>query len=153
MLGGLSRTSSRPYLPWSGPLPPELLELPFVAQRVHALPEAFVLIGGKLAVARQVLEHVDLEARHVSADVVEHRRLAHHEPAVDPALPDLRFLREFRHEWSFEDQATEPRGRSDRRDRRERSTGSMEGQKVVQVHVADTVAVGQHEAFVAQPPP
>ena len=45
------------------PLCPEALEQPLVAQRVHALPEAVVPVGGELAVGGQPLERVGLEAR------------------------------------------------------------------------------------------
>ena len=48
------------------------------------LPEAAVAIGPQLAVGGQALERLALEGHVVALDAVQHGRLEHEEPAVDP---------------------------------------------------------------------
>jgi hypothetical protein len=55
----------------------------------------------------------------VVVEVAQHPGLEHHEPAVDPALADLRLLRELDHEIALEPEPAEARRRPDGRHRRQ----------------------------------
>src|SRR5262245_16570368 len=82
-------------LPGRLPFDPQIFQQALVAQRVHALPETFVLICGKLAVLRQRLQRLVLEPAFVVGDEIEDLRLQHEKSAVDPARLALGLLDEF----------------------------------------------------------
>src|SRR5215213_2314440 len=73
---------------------PEVFEQLAVAERVHALPEARVLVRHQLPVAGQLLHGLFFPLGGVAVDVVEDGRLEDEEGAVDPALAGLRLLAE-----------------------------------------------------------
>src|SRR5579872_5892649 len=105
---------SFPDLPGCIPAGPQPFQTDFVAHGVHALPEAVVLVGHELPVARQALQGLALELRIVALDVVEHSRLEHEEGAVDPRLAGEGLLVEARHPLAIELQAPESCGRAHR---------------------------------------
>jgi hypothetical protein len=82
---------------------PQTLEQPDVAERIHALPESIMLVGGELSVGRQPLEGFRFQAGLVSFEVVKDARLEHEEASVDPAVAGLGFLREGIHQVTVED--------------------------------------------------
>src|SRR6185437_16310834 len=118
---------------------PERFQPHFVAHGVHALPEAVVLIGHQLAIARQLLQRLALELRRIAFDVVEDSRLEYEERAVDPGLSGQRLLIEARHAAAIELQSPEARRRAHGGDRREASMVVMEGEQLAQVDVRDAV--------------
>ena len=63
----------------------------------------------------------------------------------------MRFLGELRDEITVEREPAEPGRGPHRRDRRNPSVLTMEGEQVVEVQVGDAVAVGQHERSARQP--
>jgi hypothetical protein len=119
---------------------PKVFEQLLVADGVHALPEGVVPVGHELAVARQPLERLPLELRRVAVDVVEDLRLEHEERAVDPALADLRLLRELGDLVAVEIEVPVARGRPDRREGGQLAVRAMEREQPVEVDVRDTVA-------------
>src|SRR5438477_544670 len=98
----------RPGLPGRLVGVPEVLEQAHVAKRVHALPEALVLVGRKLPLLGQSLERLALKERAVPIDESRDLGLEHEEAAVDPALADLRLLGEMADQVGGELQAAEP---------------------------------------------
>src|SRR4051812_44362786 len=62
---------------------PKVFQELLLAQRVHRLPEAAVLVSGELAVAHQAFHRRALENRIVAFDVVEYRGLEDEESSVD----------------------------------------------------------------------
>src|SRR5512135_3424027 len=65
--------------------------------RLPTMPVARMLIGHQLSVPHQVFQRRLLEHRCVVAQVIEHARLEHEEPAINPALAGLRFFLERDH--------------------------------------------------------
>src|SRR4029453_4178472 len=116
---GHARSRSWPELPRRALLRPQLLEHAQLAQRVHALPEAFVPERHQLPVARCGFESVGFEARVVAREVTEEARLEHEKAAVDPTLADLRLLLELCDAVAVEDQPAAARRRTPPHDGRE----------------------------------
>ena len=108
-------------------------------------------VDGKLAVRRQALERITLQNRLIAVDVIEHFRLEHEEPAVDPALAGLRLLAEFGHHAFVEDHAAEPGGRTHRRDGGQPAVFLVVLHDGAHIDVRHAIAVGQQETFVANP--
>src|SRR5262249_25877179 len=133
---------SWPHLPRRPAALPQAAQQLHVAERVHALPEAVVLPGGQLAGGRQAFQWVALEDRLITPYVNGDARLEDEEAAVDPALTELRFLDELRHQVTGEGHAAEPRRRADGGHGREPAVGAMKGEQPADVHVAHTVPVG-----------
>src|SRR5258706_3814531 len=66
---------------------PELLEDVLIRERVHALPEAVMMVGDEVALAGEVLQRLLFEGRLVAVNVVAHLGLENEEPAInDDAL-------------------------------------------------------------------
>ena len=85
-----------------------------------------VPVGHELPVTRELLERLALEVRVLSLDVVEYLRLENEESAVDPALSELRLLRELDDLVAVELDVPEARRRTDRGERRELSVRAVE---------------------------
>src|SRR5439155_20140931 len=104
---------SFPYFPGRASLLPQVLQETLIAQRIHALPEAFVLIRGKLALGCQPLQRVSFETAVIVLEVIKYRRLEDHETAIDPAFADLWFFRKINHHAvAVKDQTAKARGRT-----------------------------------------
>src|SRR6185437_15849817 len=129
---------SLPNLPGRIAARPERLEAHLVTHGVHALPEAVVLVGHELAVARQAFQRLALEQRGIAVDVIEDARLENEEGAVDPCLTRERLLVEARHAVAVELQAAEARRRAHGGYRCDAAVAAVELQKVCQVDVGDT---------------
>src|SRR5262245_21674700 len=129
------------------PQPVQVLQ---VAQRVHALPEVAVLVGHELAFLRERLERLELEVRRVAGDEVERSRLEDEEAAVDPRVALQALLGELLHAVALEREAAEARGRAHGGDGRELAVRLVERDELVEVDIADAVAVGAEERAVAQ---
>src|SRR6476659_4378559 len=108
-----------------------------------------MLVRGELACRRQLLERVYLETAFIVLEVIENLRLTDHEPAVDPALSNLRFFCEVNHHAvSVKDQTTKASRRSDGRYGCNPPVRAMKFKQFVQIHVAHAVAVCDHESLV-----
>src|SRR5687768_14145069 len=107
-----------PYFPPGISAAPQILEIHFIAERIHRLPEAAVLVSVKLAFAREVLHGLLLKCRHVVLDVVDHTGLQDEEAAVDPcAVANRFFAKAFDPCFGFgERESSEAPGRLDGRD-------------------------------------
>jgi hypothetical protein len=127
------------------------LELPLVAQRIHALPKAVMAIGRELAGVGERHEGVDLETAIVAVEIAKDFGFADEKAAVDPAFADLRFLGELADEVAVENHAAESRWRPHGRHRRETAARAMERDEFVQVDIRDAVAVGEQKRLAAQP--
>src|SRR5687767_2538331 len=92
-----ARTWLLPALPGRLARAPQVLEVVLVAQRVHRLPEAAMLVGAQLALAREALQRRRFPAGGVTLDVVDDRGLEHEEAAVDPAAVAHRLFLEAGH--------------------------------------------------------
>ncbi len=108
-------------------------------------------IGGQLTVGGESLHRVCFEAACVSFQVIEDRRFEDQKSAVDPALAYLRFLGEFGHDVAVEYEAAEASGRAHCGDGGYAAVRAMESEQLLQVYVAHTIAVSDHESVVFQP--
>ena len=108
-------------------------------------------VSHQLAVGRQPLEGRVLEGRLVALDVVEDCGLEHEEPAVDPALADLRLLGKRAHEIALEVEPAEAGGRPDGSHRRELLVLAVEIEKAAEVDVRHAITVRHHERTVTHP--
>src|SRR5688572_9661746 len=88
--GTRRRSPSVPRLPRRRARAPQRLEQLALADGIHRLEEAAMLVGHQLADAGQALQRLTLEDRLVVGQVVEHARLEDEEAAVDPSLARLR---------------------------------------------------------------
>src|SRR5262245_3230465 len=135
--------------PWRLVPLPQILQQALVAQRIHALPEAFVLVGAQLAVFRESLQRLILEPYSVSRDELEDFRLQNEESAVDPARLGLRLLHEFGDRVAIEPEVAKTGRGAHRCEGAPFSVALVKGEQPVDVHVGNTVAVGEHESGVA----
>ena len=88
--------ASRPRAPRRAAGVPQRLQLVAVAQRVHRLPEAVVVVGGQLAARGDVAQRLLLPLRVVARDRLADGGLADEEAAVDPRPVAARLLGEAR---------------------------------------------------------
>ncbi len=72
---------------------PQLLQQHFFPQRVHGLPETFVVERHQFVLASQCFQRLALPYGLVARDEVEHSRLEDEKAAVDPAFARLRLFR------------------------------------------------------------
>src|SRR5262249_29245049 len=101
-----------PYFPLGLPGVPQLIEFQVVLVRVHALPEAGMLICDQLPFVRQLSERLAFEHA-IVVQVIEDLSIEDEETAIDPILDD-RLLLELRHGASVvKFQQTEIRARVD----------------------------------------
>src|SRR5487761_1261437 len=96
-------------------------------------------------------EGVTFQAVAVVLQVVEDVWLQAHKASVDPALTGLRLLRELGNEVALEAQGAEASRRPDGGQRGDAPVLAVEAKQLVQVPVANTIPVGQHEGAVLEP--
>src|SRR5690242_12586290 len=95
---GTGRDIMRGSQPGCFALRHECVQQQALAISVHTLPEAVMVIGGKLVLLGELRQDVAFEDHAgLGADIVEGRLLEHEIAAVDPAFVDLRLLREIGH--------------------------------------------------------
>src|SRR5579872_6843179 len=92
-----------------------------------------------------MFERIAFEYRVVAVEVIEHLRLEYEEAAVDPAFLRLRLLLEIHHLVPVERHGSEARRRTNGGHRRKPSMAAVEIEQLLNVHVGNTIAVGQHE--------
>src|SRR4051812_26576369 len=93
---------------------PGVLERLAVAQGVHRLPEALVLVGAELAGGGERLHRLALPDGLLAGDEVQHSGLEDEEAAVDPAAGvAVRLLLEAAHEAALDLQRAPTAGRLD----------------------------------------
>src|SRR5579862_7479202 len=86
---------------------PQALEQLLVADRVHALPKAFVPIGGQLAFRREAFEDLGFQAAIGGREAVQNRRFENQEASINPPGVGLRLFAESGDQWAIERQASE----------------------------------------------
>src|SRR5581483_590989 len=129
---------------------PEVVEQHGVLVGVHAVPEARVAIGAKLAVRREALERLALEDA-VLGEIVEDAALEAEEAPVDPAV-DPRLLVEAPHEAILTEIGhAELELRPHDGDRREAPPLAVGIAERTEVDVRNPIGVGRRERPVADP--
>ena len=98
---------------------PKIVEQLLLSQRIHALPEALVLVGHELAFRRQAGHRAIIPLRVVIFDVVENLRLEDEECAIDPALRRLGVPRKLDDKLALDLEVPEARDWMNRRQRGE----------------------------------
>ena len=104
-------------------------------------------VGDQLALIREVFQHLALETGGIPFDHLEDLRFEDHEPAVDPPLSHLRFLREPHQVLTVEHHLAEPRGGMHRGDRGEPPMRSVERQQLAALGDVRTPSIA--DVFVA----
>src|SRR5271166_5510124 len=128
---------------------PELLQMTLVAQRVHRLPEALMVVHRQLAIVREPLERLPLPHRVVAVDVVADLRVEHEKAAVDPAAVADRLLPKAEHARAVRLERPEPARRLRRGDGGEAPLPLMQRDRRLHVDVADAVAISDAEGLFA----
>src|SRR5262249_23544250 len=118
------------------------------AERIHALPEATVLVDGELLLANAALERLAFErARRIRGEVLEERMLEEEEAAVDEPGGGLRLLVERLHDAAHVLDLAEAARRTHGGERREALRCAVEVEHALQRHVGDAVAVRDREGL------
>src|SRR5690242_1032147 len=138
-----------PDLPWRLARRPQVLEHVLVPQRVHRLPEAAVLVRHYLPEGDEADERRAFPASVVAGDHVEAFRRQHEITAVDETAVARRLLGESDDGVAPALDRAVAAGRPHRRDRGELAVAVMEADQFADVHIADTVAIGEAEGILA----
>ena len=142
-----------PYAPRGLSAVPELFEQGLVAHGVHALPETFVFPDPQLMVASQTVERVLLKHRVIPVDPIDDRRLANHESAIDPAIVTLGLFLKRCDQISVEGQIPITPGWLNCRHRSKAALGFVKLYRLRDIHVTNTIAIGQAEGFQSDAQP
>jgi len=121
----------------------------FLAERIHALPEAGVSVSHQLSIGGEPFHGFFFPLGFVAFDVIKDLRLKDEESAVDPAFSELRFFGESGDAVAFDFKQSVSRRRANGGDRCEFAVTSMKGEQFMQVDIADAVAPGDHAGVVA----
>src|SRR5882762_7740935 len=141
-----------PDLPGRFAAVPEFFQSIFLFQRVHAGPEAIVLIAHQFPVLGELFDRIAFPDSVVTIDVVEDTAVEEEITAIDPALASLRLFVEGGNAVSVECDATKTRWRAYGRDRRQLAVGLMERHQSREIEVGDAIAIGEHERLVVLEP-
>lgn len=130
---------------------PKLLELAFVAQRVHRPPEIRVLEGDELALGRQSLERGALPDGVVPVDVRDDGRVEHKKAAVDPTHLLVGLFAEAAHaERIVKLQNPEAAGRRHCRNGSLLGVRAVEVDDVANLYPGQAIAIRHAERFVPE---
>ena len=121
----------------------------FFFQRVHTLPEAFVLPCLQLSFVSESLHRFQFPLRIIAADVVEDFRLQHEEGAVNPVVRLLGFFMEARYRCAGQFDTPKASRRMHSGDGCQSTVLTMKSQQRVEINIGHTVAPGQHECVAA----
>lgn len=137
-----------PYAPRGFARSPKIVEHFHIAQRVHALPEAFMMVHHQLAVAGEALHGLAFEdAVVVRSHIIEDALIEDKEAAIDATGACLRFFDKLNDLIATHDHVAKARRRVDAGDCGDAFVAAVERQQFFEVYVADTVAVGHHEEW------
>src|ERR1035438_621106 len=141
---------SGPGLPRRLALAPDFVQILVLAVGVHGEEESVVLVRDQLALAREPLHGTSLKGDGVVVlNVVEHLAVAHEVSGTDPSI-ELRLFEEAFHAVVAGDfENAETRRGTDGGNGHQFAVRPVELDDLVDVHVAQSVAVGQQEGFVA----
>src|SRR3989442_13064392 len=133
-----------PDLPGRFAAVPEFFQHVFLFQRVHAGPEAIVLIAHQFPILGDLFDWLALPNGIITVDVVEDAAVEEEIPAVDPAFTGLRVFVEGGTTFAVKDDAAKTCRRADGRDRCELTLSLMERLQTPDIEGWDAVAVGGH---------
>ena len=104
-------------------------------QRVHALPEAFVLPGLQVSFLSEPFHRLKLPLSVVAVDVVEDFRFEHEERSVDPVVGLLGLFVKTRYRSPRQIQATETSRRMDGSHGRQSAMLTMKGEQSIEIDI------------------
>src|SRR5436190_20536218 len=110
MLGDQARSSYcfllLPNLPGRVLPLPQVLQQPLVAERIHALPEAFMSKSDELSGGSQLLQGIGLQTAVITLEVIKDLWLEYEEASVNPTFADLWLFGEFNYDVSVKNQTS-----------------------------------------------
>src|SRR6185503_13242521 len=106
--------------------------------------------GCELAISGQGFQGINLQTAVIVLKITKNPGLADQEATVNPAFADLRFLGEIRNHIPVEDQTAEPCRGPDCRNSCYLPVGPMELEQVVEINIADSIAVSEHEGTITE---
>lgn len=128
---------------------PELFKQLLVAERVHRLPKAAMLKGIELIHGGDAGQAVALPHRLIVFDQIKHLWLEHKEAAIDPGAIALGFFFKRKHPASLELQRTKTARGLHGSEGCPAAPLLVKGNGFSDVHIGDTVAIGEAEGVVA----
>src|SRR5882724_6787319 len=143
---------SLPHLPRRAAGVPHIFQQLPLPISVHRLPEAVVPVHHQLSIRRQPLKRLSLEAEVLPIIEVAIDKLAleHEEASVDEPFGYLRLFGERSDPPGVQFEFTESARRTHARNRSELAVRAMEVNQLRDVHVTETVSVGQAERSTIQ---
>src|SRR6185503_11729345 len=129
---------------------PQLLEVVAVAQRVHRMPEAAVLICPQLVVFGHANEWFRFPGSVVALNVIESGLLQDEKSAVDPGAVTVRLFLKPDHSRVFDEHRTIPARGLYRGKRPHTAMPTVEAQQVGHIEIRKTVPVSEAERIAIE---
>ena len=127
---------------------PQLFEVIFLAQGIHAGPEAGVAVSHELVVLSEPFNGLALPDRFIAGDVIDRLALQHIEPAVDPALVTMRLFLEAGNQVLVVLQTAESSRRQHGGNRGKLPMGIVELDECLDVDVCNPITVRKEKRLV-----